>query len=141
MKKIFLTILAISLTSSYFFGQCKTSLYTPNSKICSNEYATLTANPSFITSVPNTKDSSEVFNLSTIKEINQTVVAGIQSGLLGGLSLPIPDFSKESPMDLNGIKLKNNIVTSGSLNLTFTTNLNQDLTVIIEFPYFKINGK
>jgi ribosomal protein L24E len=143
MKKILLTISVITLASSYFFGQqCKTSLYVPNSKICSNEYATLTANPSFITSVPNTKDSSEVFNLSTIKEINQTVVTAINSGLGGSfISIPIPDFSKETTMDLNGIKLTNTIVTSGSLNLKYTTNLNQDLTIIFELPYFKINGK
>lgn len=143
MKKILLTILAVTQASSYFFGQqCKTSLYTPNSKICSNEYATLTATPSFITSVPNTKDSSEVFNLSTIKEINQTVVTAINSGLGGSfISIPIPDFSKETTMDLNGIKLTNTIVTSGSLNLKYTTNLNQDLTIIFELPYFKINGK
>jgi hypothetical protein len=117
MKKIVFTLSAIVLASSYFFGQCKVEISTPNPKICSNESAILTSKPFSLTSVPNILDSSEIINLSKVKEITPQVVTIINSVGGSGLSLPIPNFSKETAVNLPGIKLVNTNVTSGSINI------------------------
>jgi hypothetical protein len=141
MKKIVLTLSAIVLASTYFFGQCTVEISTPNLKICSNQSAILTSKPFSLTSVPNILDSSEIINLSTVKDITPDMVKIINSMGGSGISLPIPNFSKETEVNLPGIKLINTNVTSGSINIKFSTNLNQDLTIVFELPYFKIDGK
>ncbi len=143
MKKILLTISAITLASSNFFGQCQIDLSSPKSKFCSNDSTTITAKPFTLTSLPNVEDNTEIFNLKTVG-IPDYVVQDIKingaNSALASLILPIK-YSKETSVNLSDIKLTNTVVTSGSLNLQFTTDLNQDLKIIFELPYFTINGK
>ena len=144
MKKILLTISAITLASSYFFGQtpnCSVKISSLKTKICSDETTSITAIVSSITSLPNVSDSSQIFAMKNIKEINSQVIAGVNSGFVKGLTFPIPDFNKETTLNIPNIKLKNTVVTSGNLDIKFTTDLNQGLQIIFELPYFKINGK
>ena len=141
MKKILLTISAITLASTYFFGQCKVTLSTEKSKICSNESTSIKASVPYITSVPNIADSFQIFDLGDVKEINSTIITGVNMGGFKNLTFPIPNLEKETTMNIPNLKLKNTVVTSGSLDIKFTTDLNQNLQIIFELPYFKINGK
>lgn len=141
MKKILLTISAIVLASSNFFGQCKVTLSTEKSKICSDETTSIKALVPYITSVPNIADSFQIFDLGNVKEINSTIITGVNMGLLKDLTFPIPNLEKETSMNIPNLKLKNTVVTSGSLDIKFTTDLNQNLQIIFELPYFKINGE
>jgi hypothetical protein len=141
MKKILLTISAITLASSYFFGQCKVTLSPDRTKICSDETTSIKALVSSITSVPNFTESFQIFAVKDIKGINMDVINGIKLGLGKGLTFPIPDLIKETTLNIPNIKLKNTVVTSGNLDIKFTTDLNQSLEIIFELPYFKINDK
>lgn len=141
MKKILLSISAIVLASSNFFGQCKVTLSTEKPKICSDETTSIKALVSHITSVPNIADSFQIFDLGNVKDINSNIISGVNMGILKDLTFPIPNLEKETNMNIPNLKLKNTVVTSGSLDIKFTTDLNQNLQIIFELPYFKINGK
>lgn len=148
MKKILLTFSAFALASSYFFGQtsnCSVKISSLKTKICSGESTKLETISSNTISAANFSENSEVFNFSTLKEQSNVSSAKIMinSGVLQGVELPfsISNLNKESKIELNGIIIKNAVISSGSLNLQFTTDLNQDLKIAIELPYFKIGGK
>lgn len=148
MKKILLTFSAFALASSYFFGQtsnCSVKISSIKTKICSDESTKLEAISSNTISAANFSENSEVFNFSTFTDQNalKSVKALINSGTIQGVALPLPisNLNKESKLELNGITIKNAVISSGSLNLQFTTDLNQDLKIAFELPYFKIGGK
>ena len=141
MKKLLLTISAITLASSYFFGQCKVTLSTENSKICSDKTTSIKALVPYINSVPNIADSFQIFNLGDVKEIDNTIITGVNKGVLKNLTFPIPKLEKKTTFNIPNLKLKNTVVTSGSLDIKFTTDLNQNLQIIFKLPCFKINGE
>ena len=144
MKKILLTISAITIASSSFFGQCKVTLSTEKSKICSDLSTILKAIPSNSVSAANFSEKTEVFNFSNLDENTLKLAKSIISSPFSiGIALPIPltNLNKETTIDLNGLKYKNAVVSSGSLKIKFSTDLNQDMKIVFELPNFQINNK
>lgn len=140
MKKILLSILTLVLGTSNFFGQCKVTLTSNKQKFCSDESSILTATPSDLRSIPDFSDSKKVFDVNDLK-LDKAYISLINSGTLSGLTFPFNETSGEFNMNIQGVQLKNTVISSGKLMITIETDLKQDLKVVFELPYFKINGK
>lgn len=140
MKKLLLSIFTLVMGTSNFFGQCNVTLKAEKQKFCSDENSILTATPSDLISIPDFSDSKKVFDVKDLK-LDQTYIGFINNGTLSGLTFPFNETSGEFNMNIQGVQLKNTIISSGKLMITIETDLKQDLKVVFELPYFKINGK
>jgi hypothetical protein len=140
MKKLLLSIFTLVMGTSNFFGQCNVTLKAEKQKICSDENSTLTALPSDLKSIADFSDIKKVFDVQELK-LDQTAISFITSGLAGGISYPFNETSGEFNMNIQEVQLKNTVISSGKLMITIETDLKQDLKVVFELPYFKINGK
>lgn len=140
MKKLLLSIFTLVMGTSNFFGQCNVTLKADKQKFCSDENSILTATPSDLRSIPDFSDSKKVFDVNDLK-LDKTYISLINSGTLSGLTFPFNETSGEFNMNIQGVQLKNTVISSGKLMITIETDLKQDLKVVFELPYFKINGK
>ena len=140
MKKLLLSIFTVVMGTSNFFSQCNVTLKAEKQKFCSDENSILTATPSDLRSIPDFSDSKKVFDVKDLK-LDQTYISLINSGTLSGLTFPFNETSGEFNMNIQGVQLKNTVISSGKLKITIETDLKQDLKVVFELPYFKINGK
>jgi hypothetical protein len=141
MKKIVLSLTTLLLGSIMNVNaQCSVKLNADKLKICSDENATLSTLSSDIQSIPDFSDSKNVFNVSDLK-LDPTIISLIQSGVLNNVSYPFAQTSGNFNLSLNGYQLKNTVISSGTIDVSIVTDLKQDLKLIFELPYFKINGK
>ena len=140
MKKILFSILTLVLGISNYNAQCNITLSAEKQKFCSDEKTTLNAVPSDLKSIPDFSDSKKVFDVKDLK-LDQTIINLINSGYASGINYPFDETKGEFNMNLQGVELKNTVISSGSLTITLQTDLKQDLKVVFELPYFKINGK
>lgn len=140
MKKILFSILTLALGISKYNAQCSVTLSSDKQKFCSDESTILNAMPSDLKSIPDFSDSKKVFDVKDLK-LDQTYIGLINSGTLSGLTFPFNETNGEFNMNIQGVQLKNTIISSGSLKITIETDLKQDLKVVFELPFFKINGK
>lgn len=141
MKKVFLPILILFLGISNYFGQCGISLSTSKQKFCSDESAILTAFTQELKSIPNFSETKEFFRIKDLN-LNQSTISLITDGLLPlGTGYSLKAFKDTTTMYFNdNTELKKVNVTSGKISISITTDLKQDLKVVFELPYFKING-
>ena len=140
MKKILFSILTLVLGISKYNAQCNVTLSSDKQKFCSDESTILNATPSDLKSIPDFSDSKKVFDVKDLK-LDQTYIGLINNGTLSGLTFPFNETNGEFNMNIQGVQLKNTIISSGSLKITIETDLKQDLKVVFELPFFKINGK
>jgi hypothetical protein len=141
MKKIVLCLYTLLLGGIINANaQCSVTINADKTKICSNDKVTLSALSSDIQTLPDFSESNKVFDVKDLN-LDVSIISLIQSGAMNNVAYAFPQSSDFFTLSLNGYQLKNTVIASGSIDVIIETDLKQDLKVVFELPYFKINGK
>jgi hypothetical protein len=140
--KTLLLLLLLNSMNSVKAQNCtgySVNLTAEKQKICKGESTNLQALPTNSSVLPDFINEQNLFNISDLK-LDPMVIQLINGGAVMGVKYPLAPISNKIDYTTGGPKLTKATISSGTLEISITTDLKQELTVVLELPYFKKQG-